>query len=238
MRCRTLSSVKSQQSDQVWGDSKSVRLVATTMKRKVFCFGLILSTALAGAQSFNIEFDGSVPSVPPSSYGAAGLAGVWNTPPGLFGAPSTLDLVDLTGASTTATFSWLLDSRFNFGLSFTGSDALLMNDTWGGGPITLSGLLPGSYEVILYTPFVNTFIIGQETLNTTGRTFGPLEEGINFVRFASVDASNSEMSISALGSVAGMQVRFLGSEPVPEPFTMALLGAGALVGYRRMRKRA
>lgn len=131
------------------------------MRRIIFSVTLFISSA-ASAQSFNIDISpGALPSVPNSTYGAAGRPGVWFTTPATQGV-TVFNLVDVNGNVTGASF-------FQFGgtetlniadAALTGDDAALMNDclithTEVENCLFFNGLEPGEYEVIVYARMPN-----------------------------------------------------------------------------------
>ncbi|MFO1010206.1 MAG: hypothetical protein U1F29_09125 [Planctomycetota bacterium] len=126
--------------------------------RSVPCFllGAALTT-FASAQSFNVDF-GVSPSfpVPSASFGAAAAkSGTWNALP--VNAGVAQPLVDLTGVATSVT--WTISGGVATAASsnLTGAsvdDLALLGDVLDPGSVlrtvTISGLLPGEYEVTSY----------------------------------------------------------------------------------------
>lgn len=200
--------------------------------------------ALSGAQSINLDFnDGSFGSAPASTYGAAGSVGAWNVSNVPFSSP--LALFDLSGAATSAVYSvnsWQTFTWTSAG-TWTGDDQSLMEDWFNGTTsISFTGLQDGLYEIIMYGQssggLGGSFTIGSTTQTTTGGAWtGSFVQGASHTVFNSVAVSAGNLTIRMQGSANGMQLRYLGGDPVPEPFTMSLLGAAALVGYRRIRSK-
>jgi hypothetical protein len=193
-----------------------------------------MAPAAAVAQSLNLDF-GSSGSGPPATYGAAGRPGVWNSIPAAHGT-TTPGLLDLSGAPTGVSVTQigglaLLDVSDP---SVTGDDALLLDDflvTYDGGLescIFLNGLLPGTYEVLIYArmpdPAVESYTsVDQEAgtphLSVGGAWAGQHAELISFSRHTAVVPAGGDLDLHsgivpgadpALGAALnGLQVRRL-----------------------------
>lgn len=202
-----------------------------------------MAAALSGAQSINLEFtNGFSGSTPASTYGAAGSVGAWNTSDF---SSSSLALFDLSGAATSATYTVNTWQSFTWtaGGAWTGDDRSLMEDWFNATTsVSFAGLQNGQYEIIMYGQDDNggggSFTIGNSTQATTsGAWSGNFVAGATHTVFNSVAVSSGSLTIRMEGAANGMQLRYLGGDPVPEPFTMSLLGAAALAGYRRIRSK-
>ena len=118
--------------------------------------GLLALSVHAGAQGFNVDFNGAAAILPAPTYAAAGTAGTWNDVQVL---STNLPLVDKSGAATGVTIT--TDTALQFSLTFdnanmAGDDAALLEDIIYGGvignfyPITFNGLANGEYDVYTY----------------------------------------------------------------------------------------
>ncbi|MEM7164740.1 MAG: hypothetical protein AAF581_04710 [Planctomycetota bacterium] len=112
---------------------------------------LFASPSLSRAQSLNINFG---PSQLPATFGAAGVAGVWNTTPGTQG--TTYSLVDLDGASTGVTLLNIGGSAINLQATGTTQAGFLLRQYLVTFMPTLEvcifldGMQNGTYRVITY----------------------------------------------------------------------------------------
>lgn len=131
----------------------------------------IVGGGTAGAQSMNFDF-GAEGGGPPESYAAAGRAGHWNALPAAHGT-TTGGLLDVEGGATGATIRQigglaLLDDPDP---AITGDDALLMDDflvTYSPtleSCIFLEGLLPGTYEVLIYARMPNPLVASYTSVD-------------------------------------------------------------------------
>lgn len=108
------------------------------------------------AQAVNIDF-GEPGAGPPSSYGAAGLPGTWNSLRADHGT-TTYNLLGLDGLPTTVSVRQIggFDTPTASDPDTSGDDATLMNDylvTFSAALescIYLDGVAPGTYEVLIY----------------------------------------------------------------------------------------
>ncbi len=135
--------------------------------------GLLLAAGLgaggAAAQSINVDF-GPPGSGPPSSYGAAGQAGVWNSLPALHNT-TTVNLLGLDGLPTGADLRQFggLETLSVADPDTAGDDGVLMDDylvtiesdleTC----IFMTGMVPGEYEVLIYARMPNQPGVLSET---------------------------------------------------------------------------
>lgn len=122
------------------------------MMRCLAVLTLLACPFVCSAQTFNINF-GATPI--PADYAAAGFSGHWNTTPGTQG--TTYSLNDVTGATTGVTFSNIGGSAINTQNSgATGNASRLLREYLVTFTPTLevcifvSGLQPGTYQVITY----------------------------------------------------------------------------------------
>ncbi len=117
-------------------------------------------SALTGvrAGSLNVDFGASMGS-PPSSYGAVGMAGVWNS---VTNAPGVVPIVGLDGNPTDTTMTLEGGSSFNTIFSFPNDFHALQFDFWAladGVPfpsqniMRFANLEPGSYRVLTYCTY-------------------------------------------------------------------------------------
>lgn len=135
--------------------SPHVRLVPTAI------LFLLFSYSPVQAQSFNIDF-GNAFSAPPSSYGAAGPAGTWNTV-GVLPSGYHQPLVGLNGAPTAATIYMIGGTGMLIAddPGTSGGDQALMDDMLTGmnNPVDVciwvDGLAEGDYEVLTYAKTPN-----------------------------------------------------------------------------------
>ena len=215
---------------------------------RVFVLGFATSlSAMAGAQSMNIDFNwNGVGTVPTSSYGAAGVAGVWNNANVSTNTIVNLSLVDLSGSGTGALLNVAsFGGNWTNSGTWTGNDSSLMEDLIGSGagsiPIQFSGLLNGNYDVILYGMnasgnSTSGFTINNVTQNTGGAWSGSHVAGASYTQFSNVGVSSGSLTIGLVGNNNGIQLRY---SPVPEPLTMTALACGlAALGLRRSRRRS
>ncbi|MHC5110577.1 MAG: hypothetical protein ACYTHJ_11960 [Planctomycetota bacterium] len=132
--------------------------------------GVAAFTAPASAQNFNVDV-GQPGSQPPASYGAAGLAGVWNSVTAEHISPFTTGptpeddmLVDIFGNQTNVGFHQFggMDLQSVNDPSVSGDDSTLLNDYLATHNVSLedcmylNGLQNGTYEVITYAWMPNS----------------------------------------------------------------------------------
>lgn len=205
--------------------------------------GLLAASAafasLAGAQSFNIDYDasgGTFFGAPPNTFGAAGAAGWWNT---ISGSGVSGPLFDLVNNGTGVTLSTSNGSTFGFNAQgYTGNDELLMGDVLDmggtGGTITFNGLSNGQYNVWVYAqaPDSPTFLTDVTILGNTqtvGGTWGfNYAVGNTHSFHGNVNVAGGTLAISiatnsGFNSVNGIQIA-----AVPEPGTVAAFAIGGL----------
>ncbi len=176
---------------------------------RVLLTALLLATA-AGGQSLNIDV-GDAGSGPPSSYAAAGRAGVWNS---MLAAHNTTEggLVDVDGNPTPVTLRQIggLELLTDPDPAVTGDDALLLDDflvTYDAvleSCIFLANLEPGSYEVLVYArmpdPAVFSYAdVDQEPGNPHAIVGGPWPGGhqvaISYSRHLAVVSDNGQLNL-------------------------------------------
>ncbi len=183
------------------------------MKRAI---GVVVAWCLpvaASGQSVNLDF-GDAAGTPGASYGAAGVAGTWNSVTAPTGEPQPL--VGLRGRATGATVTQSLGAYFDFDDPGTsGDDGALLDDGTGGFgdvvcTLTFEGLVDGGYEVITYawTPgnpadttlvFIND--VGRGEI-AGGAWPGELAEGVTHVVQDAV-VEGGALVISFVGGVWG-----------------------------------
>lgn len=178
-----------------------------------------LGGAGAQAQSLNFDFDpGTGGSAPPATYGAAGIAGIWNALPAAHGT-TTGGLVDIDGSPTGVT------ARQIGGLALaelpdpaiTGDDSLLMDDyvvTFSASLETcifLDGLEPGAYEVLVYArmpdPAVGSYTSVDQEPGQPHRTVGGSWSGghqalVSYSRHIAIVDASGELNLHS-GVVPG-----------------------------------
>jgi hypothetical protein len=136
--------------------------------RCLLVLALLLSPAIASAQSLNVDI-GAVGGTPSNGFGAAaGQAGTWNE----IGLGLTSNLAGLSGAGTGVSVAVAADTDTGSELTCAGDIGALINDNiyrlganavWN---VTFTGLANGPYTVYLYGP-VNT-AVNTGTMNVNG----------------------------------------------------------------------
>ena len=200
--------------------------------------------SIAGAQSFNLDFDdpaGLAAGVPTSGFGAAGMAGTWFA----IGNGITSNLVNTsnvaTGVSIDVTALGFLSNNTQ---AYAGDDLLLMGDISDGPSlITFSGLADGPYDVWVYAQapdsatFLTDVTINGNTQTVGGVWGGTYAQGNTHSFHSGVVVAGGTMTItmavnSGFASLNGLQIA-----PVPEPATFVGLAIGAfgLLVLRRRR---
>lgn len=214
--------------------------------KHVVALGVLGLASISVSQSLNIDFNWQAVggTLPISTYGAAGSVGVWNNA-NIGSAPITnFSLVDLGGAATS---SLLNLSGFGAGLStsgpWTGNDNALMEDSAGsassGAVMTISGLLSGSYNVLLYGQsstgnVTSTFVLNNVSQTSGGVWAGSHVLGNSYTMFSGVVVNGGSLTVNYLGNFNGVQLQYA---PVPEPITMfGLLGGLSALGLKRSRR--
>ena len=199
--------------------------------------GMCVLSAGALGQSVNIRF-GSAATTPSATYGAAGLAGAWNS---FVYTPeySVQPLVGLDGASIAAQFyqagsSTILTS--NNPLT-SGDDKKLMDSMFlstnnpTDGCFWVQGLQHGEYEVTIYAMTPNDSTLITRT-RVDGGTPGPVMVGGTWPGHQQSDVTYSRFTVTTTdGTIAfhdglagaviqsgmnGAQLRFMGTCPTPE----------------------
>lgn len=211
---------------------------------------LLGGPAFALGASFNLDFggwNGFVITPPPSSaFGAsAGQPGVWNqmTSGGL------LNLVDLSGAATSAQISVTAGDFTGFSGDRTGDIGLLLNDNFFSNPgapwvMTITGLNNGAYDFYYYAPSHQLVDTGAFTVNglaapdITGSKTGPgTVQGVDWQVVTGVTVVNGTLSTvwqgggSQFTGLSGVQL-----VATPEPGTAAVLALGAGILVLRRKK--
>lgn len=168
-----------------------------------FASFVLVLTSLSIAQTFNIDI-GQPDTGPPSSYGAAGSPGFWNSIRAEHSSPSSQPhasdyfLKDIHGASTNVRVhqfggTELLSANDP---SVTGDAATLLNDTLITHTVSLkiclffNNLQSGDYEVLTYAWMPNhpetTTIVFHDftpgTANVGGAWSGEHQEGVTYAR--------------------------------------------------------
>lgn len=170
----------------------------------------VLCTVAAYGQSLNIEV-GEPGSGPPSTYAAAGRAGVWNN---MLAAHGTTvgGMVDIQGNPTPVTLRQFggLELLIDVDPTITGDDALLMDDfliTYDAvleSCVFLANMEPGTYEVLVYArmpdPSVFSYSdVDQEAGNphsTVGGVWsGQHQELVSYSRHLAVVTENGQLNL-------------------------------------------
>jgi PEP-CTERM motif len=174
-------------------------------------------------------------SAPSGTYGANSVA--WNNY-STFSWASLANEQTLTGGPATA-YSALY------------SHTLVANSAAGNGNVTLTGLTPGTYNLVLYSGSdlnvgagrTGTFVVNGVTQTTLWTASGAttLIPGVDYTEFTGVTTTGIlTINLGNLGGsetdLNGFQLQFE-SSVVPEPGTLALLASGAvlLLGYQRRK---
>jgi len=215
------------------------------MKKATFAALTVGIASLSAAQSMNIDFNwNGVGTIPNAAYAGAGLAGNWNNANVSTNTIVNLSLFNLSGSATSAVLN-VPSFGGNCATSgpWSGGDESLMEDLIGSGSgtvqIAFSGLLAGSYDVILYgmnsTGNSNSaFTINNVTQTTGGAWSGSHVLGASYTQFNNVLVTGGNMAINFTGNNNGIQLRY---SPVPEPVSMlALLGGLSGLGIKRLRR--
>ncbi len=213
------------------------------IKRGVFVGVGCLVAGMSLGQSFNVEFNnGTQGIVPSSSYAAMGEAGVWN--PFNIGAYSaTGSLMNLDGSQSNVSISASWGGNvYNTAGPGTGNFRYLLQDSItsiSDAGIRFSGLMPGLYTVILYTSnAAGSYRIADNSFAISGGNSTSLVSGVNYRMLNDFQVENDSLTIFATTrttNLAGIQLVHHAT-PVPEPATLAILGLGALVGTRKVRR--
>jgi hypothetical protein len=187
-------------------------------------------------QSVNIRF-GAAPTTPSSSYGAAGLPGVWNS----FPATGSYVYYPLVGLAGTPIAAQYYQSGSQSILSYnnpltTGDDERLMdsmylsNNTPSDGCFWVAGLIPGPYEVTIYamTPNDPTLMTRTRVDNGSpgqvmvGGTWpGHHQQGVTYSRFTvtttdgTIGFHDGLAGTPIQSGMNGAQLRFLGPCATP-----------------------
>lgn len=223
--------------------------------------------SMALAQSLGLNFAATDPDAATSSLEPSEVAGVvpqdnWNNLADASG--SATNLVDDTGAATSASVEWSSNNTWRSGgrNEGTGGDAKLMSgyldyldDPLTVPEITVSGLddaLGGpAYNVYVYVQGDSDQVRGGEwTVNDVTQelvdsdTFATFAEGENFLRFAGItgDAINISSLAVDLGGGETLRAPINGVQivVVPEPASallasLSVVGMGVVIRRRRTR---
>jgi hypothetical protein len=174
-------------------------------------------------------------SAPSGTYGANSVN--WNNY-STFSWASLANEQTLTGGPATA-YSALY------------SHTLVANSATANGNVTLTGLTPGTYNLVLYSGSdlnvgagrTGTFVVNGVTQTTLWTASGAttLIPGVDYTEFTGITTTgiltiNFGNFIASETDLNGFQLQFE-SSVVPEPGTLALLASGAvlLLGYQRRK---
>jgi hypothetical protein len=128
------------------------------MKCLIACT-LLLVASSATAQDINIDFSATPADVPPASFGAVGQPGTWNGIAPVPGGPA-VPVVDVNGAPTGVTVSIpkfgstvsptfkLIDPSLPLDVTALLEDGISAGDL--PESLTIAGLRPGEYDLVLY----------------------------------------------------------------------------------------
>jgi hypothetical protein len=168
------------------------------------CVVLAASIGHARAQSFNIDVD--VPGqpgagLPSSGLAAAGLPGVWNA---VSFNSTALALIDVHGATTSATFTNTGGGVFSFDNPNTsGDDGLLLDDVIDPGlaaHCTIAHLVAGTYTVLTYAwaPDNAVFLTGVSVNGSPVSSVGGIFSGSYVV---GITHARNDLVVPAGGSI-------------------------------------
>jgi hypothetical protein len=166
--------------------------------------GLGLWGSTARAQSLNVKF-GAAGQGPGDTYAAAGLAGRWNIVQGQSSPQVTYNLLGLDGSATGVTLTQYGGNLMSLSdAQVTGDDGKLLNGeliTFDPGLescLMVSGLEPGTYEVLMYAwmpgrPAVKSRVrhdLSSMTVDVGGTWTGSHVEGVTYARhILTIDSS-------------------------------------------------
>jgi hypothetical protein len=181
---------------------------------------VLLAVLLAGpaqGQSLNVDF-GDPGNGPPPTYGAAGLAGVWNAFPALH-LDEVDNLLGLDGEPTAVSLRQIggMENLLVHDEAITGDDATLMDDflvTYNDtleSCIFFSNVQPGIYEVLVYArmpdPAIFSYTDVDEEVDNPHSTVGGVwpgqhEELKSYSRHVATVGSNGFLNLHS-GIVPG-----------------------------------
>lgn len=182
-------------------------------------------SAIAAAQSFNVDYGDTFGTPSPAFGAAAGQAGPWNTITGLEDGP--VALVDVAGRKTSV----VIVPSLPFGAAATGNteipadDQPLLDDYFDlhSVPATfqIQGLAPGAYAIYTYAwapddSSYRTFIgiDGRRSVLVGGAWPGGFVEGITHARHVVGAAAGRPVNLTVLGlghgTLNGIQIVRLG----------------------------
>jgi hypothetical protein len=211
------------------------------------------------AQSININI-GPPEMLPPSTYGAAGQPGVWNSVNTAQGA-YTYNLLDINGAPTSARFNQIGGSELlsDDDPATTGDDDALMDDclitytptletcTW------VKDLQPGTYELLFYAwmpngPEVMSYVSSDQEPGFPHKVIGGAwpgqhRQGVTYSRHICYVAAGSTPQIAAHSGIVpganaadgaaanGLQIRLLPPKAPGDMNCDGSVNAGDIAGF-------
>ena len=212
----------------------------------LFCFGF--NSAMA--QNFNIDF-GTACGTPANTYGAAGLAGVWNGISSLGASP----LTDIAGVATPATVTVTATAYGNSCSDCSPPVNALVGDyfysSFGGWSVVFSNLTDGDYTVFIYGPSEPTIATGS-FMSVNGVSVPGISgdncnllEGTSYVAVPAT-VTGGVLTISGAGSalahgLAGIQLQTTSAVGIPTMtqwgmiIFLVLAGFGAVYYIRRQK---
>lgn len=204
----------------------------------------VSAACVAGAQAFNVDFDGNIigVGVPASSFGGAGQVGGWNAAP--IGA--TVTLYDIAYNNTTVQLSSTGFDYFSNKQGYTGNDLLLMADVIDGGTgFSFRYLADGLYNVTVYAQapddetYLTDVIVGGATQTVGGAWSGNYVLGNTHAYFVNVLVKEGILNVGVAKNTGFTSLNGVQITPVPEQETLTALAIGlALLSVLRPWKLA